>query len=716
MINLLGIYFFLCGFLLTRTVLPNKSELTGFEPQYSKAIILVIDALRADYILQVPQEAQMLNKFHFAVKYQSSPNLFLSRFIADPPTTTSQRISGISAGILPTFIEASSNFNTASVQQDSWISKFISKKFAFYGDDTWLTAYPQIQKLDNVIGWHSFHLFDLHTVDNGIKDHLFPLLEKKDYEIVLAHFLGVDHCGHKYSVDHAGMTDKLIEMDDVVHRISKMISDDTLLIVFGDHGATEEGDHGGLSEKELTAGMFLYSKKQTTLYHKFEKVPELSSSINSLLEKDNLAWQDFFEQVQMRRDPYFRSKIGTDWINPSDHEYLQTVSQVDITPSIPLLLGMSSPFSNLGSIIPELFIKVDIKDIIHRIKKDKSKASKIIEEARSENMKNIVQAIRLNSQQIERYLTSYYDETNNSDFAPEMLKEYFDLFETAERAFRTEKDLEKVFFAYDEFNRGVLSYCAKIWTNFNTFYMLIGIGILSLSFIAQLVLFCKTALSIETFTALFIVLLHGIGSSSTSFLIFEDYVIRYLLVTVICIDAYFRETKSIWKPFTLSLFVRLSAFVGACREEQFPYCVYNSHRTMPFDFDISTVLISIISGLGILITCMIIFKLSRQRFLSFLALSAIPLLCSQWVFVWINETCTSEEFVHRKLLPLEWHATILFPRLLFGVCICTILYLIWNRKAFSSFWYYVNLFLFYLILGVQRPASAYFYSRLDSGK
>ena len=42
------------------------------------------------------------------------------------------------------------------------------------------------------------------------------------------------------------------------------MKDDTVLFVFGDHGMTRTGDHGGDSEDELTAGLFVYSPAQIT--------------------------------------------------------------------------------------------------------------------------------------------------------------------------------------------------------------------------------------------------------------------------------------------------------------------------------------------------------------------------------------------------------------------------------------------------------------------
>lgn len=38
------------------------------------------------------------------------------------------------------------------------------------------------------------------------------------------------------------------------------LANDTLLLVAGDHGMTETGDHGGDSEDEVNAALFVYSK------------------------------------------------------------------------------------------------------------------------------------------------------------------------------------------------------------------------------------------------------------------------------------------------------------------------------------------------------------------------------------------------------------------------------------------------------------------------
>ncbi len=44
--------------------------------------------------------------------------------------------------------------------------------------------------------------------------------------------------------------------------MSDSIDDETLLVVIGDHGMTEVGDHGGDSKPEIESALFFYSKKE----------------------------------------------------------------------------------------------------------------------------------------------------------------------------------------------------------------------------------------------------------------------------------------------------------------------------------------------------------------------------------------------------------------------------------------------------------------------
>jgi phosphatidylinositol glycan class O len=51
------------------------------------------------------------------------------------------------------------------------------------------------------------------------------------------------------------------QMDSFIDFVAENLPDDSLLIVMGDHGMTESGDHGGESQLETDAALFAFSTK-----------------------------------------------------------------------------------------------------------------------------------------------------------------------------------------------------------------------------------------------------------------------------------------------------------------------------------------------------------------------------------------------------------------------------------------------------------------------
>ena len=70
---------------------------------------------------------------------------FSSRFRADAPTTTMQRIKGMTTGSFPTFIDISNNFDSSEISEDNLIDQILkvqTQNITFLGDDTWLKLFP----------------------------------------------------------------------------------------------------------------------------------------------------------------------------------------------------------------------------------------------------------------------------------------------------------------------------------------------------------------------------------------------------------------------------------------------------------------------------------------------------------------------------------------------------------------------------------------------
>jgi GPI ethanolamine phosphate transferase 3 subunit O len=134
-IHLAGIYLFTRGFLLTRLSLSEFNDCSSqpctTTPTHTRAVLLIIDSLRFDFLS--PNPPNPTSPFHHNVLTlpqkltKSRPeHSFIFHAYADPPTTTLQRIKGLTTGSLPTFVDMGSNFGGSSIAEDSIIKQLRS--------------------------------------------------------------------------------------------------------------------------------------------------------------------------------------------------------------------------------------------------------------------------------------------------------------------------------------------------------------------------------------------------------------------------------------------------------------------------------------------------------------------------------------------------------------------------------------------------------------
>ena len=102
----------------------------------------------------------------------------------------------------------------------------------------------------------------MDTVDFGVYEKLpFEVKNKTDWSLVIGHMLGVDHCGHTFGSLTPHIGKKLFEIDSFIDDVINIVDKDTLVMTFGDHGMTISGDHGGESEHETDAALYVYAPK-----------------------------------------------------------------------------------------------------------------------------------------------------------------------------------------------------------------------------------------------------------------------------------------------------------------------------------------------------------------------------------------------------------------------------------------------------------------------
>ena len=309
---------------------PHKASLPGLatwpsdlaaaarSAPFDRVIFMVVDALRSDFVYG------NASSFHFTQNLIRSGAAVPFTGHASPPTITMPRVKAITTGSVPSFVDLILNFaesDTTSTlkDQDTWLAQLRAKggKLVHYGDDTWLRLFPDF--FYRADGTTSFFVSDFTEVDNNVTRHIPTELANDDWSVMTLHFLGLDHIGHKTGPKGPNMPAKQAEMDGIVGEIyTAMETSDhlksCLLVLLGDHGMNEGGNHGASSPGEVSTALTFISPK-------------------------------FKSAFEGRSCPIDKAE---------DYQYYDTIEQSDVVPSLAALLGFPMPLNNLGVIIPQL--------------------------------------------------------------------------------------------------------------------------------------------------------------------------------------------------------------------------------------------------------------------------------------------------------------------------------------------------------------------------
>ncbi|RAL60872.1 hypothetical protein DID88_010196 [Monilinia fructigena] len=263
------------------------------EAPFDKVIFMVVDALRSDFVFS------NTSGFLFTQSLISNGAAMPFTAHATSPTITMPRIKAITTGSIPSFLDVILNFaesdtSSSLATQDTWLAQMKSKgggKMVMYGDDTWLKLFPET--FDRADGTSSFFVSDFTEVDQNVTRHVPEEVMNDDWNTMVLHYLGLDHIGHK-----AGPRSS------------------TLLLLCGDHGMNDAGNHGGSAPGETSPALVFMSPKFKDLDRE-RKTLEVPAS-----------YEEGFQ-------------------------YYKTVEQSDIAPTLGALLGFPVPRNNLGAFINE---------------------------------------------------------------------------------------------------------------------------------------------------------------------------------------------------------------------------------------------------------------------------------------------------------------------------------------------------------------------------
>ena len=118
------------------------------------------------------------------------------------------------------------------------------------------------------------------------------------------------------------MERKLHQMDVMLSNTLNTIDDAPqtsciVALVLGDHGMTEDGNHGGGTSDEVNAGLFVHFSPGC--------------------------------QQNERED-----RVKGDEMDSHSARVFESIHQIDIVPTISFLLGLPVPYANIGGLVPDL--------------------------------------------------------------------------------------------------------------------------------------------------------------------------------------------------------------------------------------------------------------------------------------------------------------------------------------------------------------------------
>ncbi|BFG15919.1 hypothetical protein CerSpe_021930 [Prunus speciosa] len=594
-LHVVAIVIFTRGFLLTRTELPFYSNCSDVlqspcsfsvnenqnqnqndtvdqnqqrcwsKPAIGRLVIIVFDALRFDFVAPSTffQESKpWMDKLQFvqdlAAKNASSARIF--KAIADPPTTSLQRLKGLTTGGLPTFIDVGNSFGAPAIVEDNLIHQLAKngKRVVMMGDDTWMQLFPN--HFEKSFPYPSFNVRDLDTVDNGCIEHLLPFLHQEDWDVLIAHFLGVDHAGHIFGVDSVQMIEKLEQYNSILQKVVEALEsqsapgglhENTLLLVMGDHGQTVNGDHGGGSAEEVETSIFAVSFKNppSPLPSEFD-----TSSCGLDLVRRNICFS--------------------------------SIHQLDFAVTVSALLGIPFPFGSIGRVNPQLYAlgagTWNFEDSVGNYQ-NKSKLE--------EWMLNYANVLCTNSWQVKRYI-DIYSASSVIGFSNEDLLHIASMYAKAEEKWShtTQKlllhkkeshnellpALRRQIDLYSEFLASVAELARSKWTEFNLKMMGTGLGIMLISLLIHFLAIKKvkeqygfsftssgdSGISFGLILSCFMVVIRACSFLSNSFILEEGKVACFLLATTALVKMRYSimKKKMILEAFVFLLLITICRF------------------------------------------------------------------------------------------------------------------------------------------------------------
>ena len=284
------------------------------------------------------------------------------------------------SGTVAGFVDLLRNFDTQQTSDDNLIDRLRAsgRKLVFYGDDTWLKLYPR--RFERQEGTTSFFVSDTVEVDVNVTRNVALELQRVDWDVMVLHYLGLDHIGHSQGAQSNLMPAKQREMDGVVAMLVRALAASdrlaaqrnararrdaplpSLLVLLSDHGMTDAGGHGGTSHAE-------------------------SSTVALFVAASAAALAD--EGVAPAHWPRRHARLTP-----------PVVAQVDLAPTLALLFGVPVPRSSIGVALADLLLASPLRGVTPSLAARGSLAAPFDGELTPLRLHELLRAYQINAEQI----------------------------------------------------------------------------------------------------------------------------------------------------------------------------------------------------------------------------------------------------------------------------------------------------------------------------
>ena len=303
------------------------------------------------YILYIVAEEIKNNLESDSIFNQSNPPQ-LHKLQAEYPSSTPQGIQSSTTGSFHGSFSLRQIFGNQEIKEDSIIYEISKAGYnqRFFGYHEWLEKFPNLFK-------YSFSPMDnIEYIENNkniteeeyiyFRREVYPYINNTE-DIFWIHSESIDKAYHHARSKGTLLSDSIKLTTKIILDIYKEMNNDTLFIIYGDHGCREiTNEHGGRTESELGTALIILSKYPLATYifgHKQHKL----SKYQQLL----LSYLPTFKHQEMK---YIYSKevfFGSAQKSLFNNSY---IFQIDLASTLSYIFGVPIPHNSLGKLIPQV--------------------------------------------------------------------------------------------------------------------------------------------------------------------------------------------------------------------------------------------------------------------------------------------------------------------------------------------------------------------------